>query len=77
MKEKLGYFIIDNASFNNICITEIIETLQLDQDIYDKRLWCMGHIINFIAKKFLFSNKLEGFETDVVIAESKMIWKKL
>lgn len=30
LKEKLGYFITDNASSNNTCVMEIIETLQLD-----------------------------------------------
>ena len=27
LKEKLGYFITDNASFNNICVVKIIDLI--------------------------------------------------
>ncbi len=69
MKEKLGYFITDNASSNDTCVTEIIETLRPDLDAHGRRLRCMEHIINLIAKALLFSNKSESFEADVAVAE--------
>ena len=68
MKEKLGYFITDNASYNDTCVTEIIETLRPDLDAHGRRLRCMGHIINLIAKALLFGNKSESFEA-VAVAE--------
>ena len=30
----------------------------------------MGHIINLIAKAFIFGNKSETFEADIAIAEN-------
>lgn len=38
LKEKLGYFITDNASSNDTCVTEIIETLRPDLDANNQRL---------------------------------------
>lgn len=70
LKAKLGYFITDNASSNDICITEIINLICPDLDAKERRLQCIGHIINLIAKAFIFGNKSEAFEADVVIAES-------
>ena len=69
LKEKLGYFITDNASSNDTCVTEIVETLRPDLNAGNQRLRCMGHIINLIAKALLFGNKSETFEADVAVAE--------
>lgn len=69
LKEKLGYFITDNASSNDTCVTEIIETLRPDLDANNQRLRCMGHIINLIAKAFLFGNRSETFGADIAVAE--------
>lgn len=83
LKEKLGYFITDNASSNDTCVTEIIETLQPDLDAHGRRLRCMGHIINLITKAFLFGNKSETFEVYIAVAEgindlegSMKLWRK-
>ena len=70
LKAKLGYFITDNASSNDTCITEIIDLIRPDLDAKERRLRCIGHIINLIAKAFIFGNKSESFEADVAIAES-------
>lgn len=83
LKEKLGYFITDNASSNNTCVTEIIETLRPDLDANNQRLRCIGHIINLIAKTFLFGNRSEAFEADIAVAEgvsdlegAMKLWRK-
>ena len=70
LKAKLGYFITDNATSNDTCITEIIDLIRHDLDAKERRLRCIGHIINLIAKAFIFGNKSESFEADVAIAES-------
>ena len=70
LKAKLGYFITDNASSNDTCITEIIDLIRPDLDAKERRLRCIGHIINLVAKAFIFGNKSESFEADVAIAES-------
>ena len=60
----------DNASSNDTCVAEIIDFIRLDLDLGERRLRCMGHIINLIAKAFIFGNKSETFEADIAIAEN-------
>jgi hypothetical protein len=65
---KVGYFVLDNATTN--CTT--LRSLQVDLHAAglsqfkatDRRLRCMGHIINLIVKKILF-----GTAVDVEIGE--------
>ncbi len=38
LKAKLGYFITDNASLNDTCITEIIDLIRLNLDAKERRL---------------------------------------
>ena len=70
LKEKLGYFMTDNASSNDTCVAEVIDLIRPDLDLGERRLRCMGHIINLIAKAFIFGNKSETFEADIAIAEN-------
>lgn len=61
---------IDNTFFNNIYIIKIIDLIQLDLDLKKQKLWCIGHIINLIAKAFIFNNKSEIFEANITIAKN-------
>ena len=70
LKEKLGYFMTDSASSNDTCVAEIIDLIRPDLDPGERRLRCMGHIINLIAKAFIFGNKSETFEADIAVAEN-------
>ncbi len=79
----MGYFITDNASSNDTCVTEILETLQPDLNADNEHLPCIGHIISLIAKAFLFGNKSETFEADVAVADdirdfegAMRLWRK-
>ncbi len=83
LKEKLGYFIMDNASSNDTCVTEIVETLRPDLNADNQRHRYIGYIINLIAKVILFGNKSETFEADVAVAEdvrhsegAMRLWRK-
>ncbi len=83
LKEKLGYFMTDNASSNDTCVAEIIDLIRPDLDLGERRLRCMGHIINLIAKAFIFDNKSETFEADIAIAKktndleaAMRLWRK-
>ena len=60
----------DNASSNDTCVAEMIDLIWPDLDLRERRLWCMGYIINLIAKAFIFGNKSETFEADMTIAEN-------
>ena len=44
--------------------------IQLDLDLREQKLWYMGHLINLIAKAFIFGNKSEIFKADIAIAEN-------
>ena len=70
LKAKLRYFITDNASSNDTCISEIIALIRPDFDSKERRLRCIGYIFNLIVKAFIFGNKSESFEADVAFAES-------
>ena len=51
--DRLGYTVTDNASSNNVALELIAE--ELDFNNKHKRLRCIGHIINLIARAVLFS----------------------
>ncbi len=57
LKANLGYFITNNPSSNDTCITEIIDLVRPDLNAQERKLRCVGHIINLVAKAFIFSNK--------------------
>ena len=70
LKAKLRYFIMNNISSNDICITKIINLIRPNSDVKERRLQCIGYIINLIAKVFIFGSKSKFFEVDIAIAES-------
>ena len=70
LKVKLRYFIMNNASSNDICITEIIDLIRLNLNAKERKLQFIRHIINLIVKVFIFDNKFEFFKIDIAIAES-------
>jgi hypothetical protein len=56
--KRLGFFISDNASFNNTAIRAILAYLRFNlKDPDFKRVKCLRHIINLTAKAFLFKKK--------------------
>jgi hypothetical protein len=60
---KLGYFITNNVTTNNLIIKIILQRLRLDITyLGERRVRCLRHIINLAAKAFLFSNNKESFE---------------
>jgi len=63
--ENLGFFIADNASTNDTAINHILRAVRPDiKHPEARRVRCLGHIINLVAKAFLFSYDIESFETD-------------
>lgn len=83
LKAKLEYFNTNNVSSNDTFIIEIIDLICLNLNFKEKKLQCIGHIINLIVKTFIFGNKSKYFKTDIVIAKSTndikiviKLWKK-
>jgi hypothetical protein len=61
---RLGYFIADNDPSNDVAIRHILRELRPDiKEPDSRRVRCLGHIINLVAKAFLFGNDAESLET--------------
>jgi hypothetical protein len=50
--EKLGYFILDNATNNDTTLFELAKSMKFQPK--ERRLRCMGHILNLIVEQYLF-----------------------
>lgn len=78
LEGKIGWFVCDNASNNETCLKELGDTLGFDWK--RRRLRCMGHIINLIARQILFGDDPEAFEAEASMApDAKMellLWRR-
>ncbi|TKA47803.1 hypothetical protein B0A49_12989, partial [Cryomyces minteri] len=61
--DKLGCFIMDNASNNDTCLAALAELYGFNKKW--RRLRCTGHIINLIARQILFGNDPDAFESEL------------
>jgi len=62
---NLGFFTADNATTNDKAIEFIAAELKPElKDPGMLRVRCLGHIINLLAKAFLFGNDAESFELE-------------
>lgn len=70
IRNRLGYFMMDNATSNDTLV-EIISTVLKEQGIeYDPerhRLRCNGHIINLAVQDFLFKGDVDEFTKEATI----------
>src|SRR5947199_9107450 len=57
--------ILDNASSNDTCMSEILRQLGIDNTKECRCLRCLGHIINLAAKAFLFGINADAFEREI------------
>jgi hypothetical protein len=61
--KRLGFFISDNASFNDIIIRVILAYLRFNlKDSDFKRIKYLKYIINLIVKTFLFKKNADAFK---------------
>ena len=63
--DNIGYFVLDNASSNTTCVTCILDTLEINDITKNRRLCCLGHVINLAAKAFLFGTNPDAFEREL------------
>ena len=64
-----GYFTLDNASNNDVAITEIFKHLTdaprlSAKEVRSRRLFCLAHVLNLAAKAFLFGRDSDAYEND-------------
>ena len=76
LKAKLGYFDTNNASSNDTCFPETIDLIRPDLNAKKRRLRCIGHIINLIAKGFISGNKSEFFEQMWLLQRAPITWRQ-
>jgi hypothetical protein len=48
LKDKIGYFVLDNATNNDTCMEKLGQIYGFNHQ--QRRLRCMGHIINLVAR---------------------------
>lgn len=64
--DKIGYFVLDNASNNDTCLEEVFDQIHPDLSVSDRCLRCFGHIVNLAAEAFLYGKNPEAFISEVV-----------
>jgi hypothetical protein len=68
VKDRLGFFISDNAASNNTIIRAILGQLRPNiKNPNFKRVRYLGHIINLVIKAFLFGKNTDAFEEESLI----------
>jgi hAT family C-terminal dimerisation region len=75
--DNLGYFVLDNATNNDTTLIELAKSI--DFDPLERRLRCMGHILNLIAEQYLFGQDAASFEKDFKAAGAqgrRQLWRQ-
>ena len=63
--KQIGYFILDNATNNNMVMTAIVK--EFDFNPIKRRLYYLGYIINIIACYLLYSYNLDLFKAKDIV----------
>jgi hypothetical protein len=74
---NLGYFTLDNAPNNDTTLVELAKVLKFDPK--EKRLRCIGHILNLIAESYLFGQDASSFKADFKKAgplAQRQLWRQ-
>ena len=59
-EDRIGYFVIDNATNNNGCMDHLGEQFNFDGS--ERRLRCICHILNLVAMAIMYGRDLEAFK---------------
>jgi hypothetical protein len=62
LKERIGYFVLDNAANNDKAIQTLGTIFNFDP--VKRRLRCAAHIVNLVAIQIMYGKDLEAFETE-------------
>ena len=75
--DNLGYFVLDNALNNDTTLVALAESMGFDPK--QKRLRCMGHILNLIAESYIFGQDASTFDENFKKAsprERRKLWRQ-
>ncbi|KAK5994684.1 Putative AC9 transposase-like protein [Cladobotryum mycophilum] len=67
IQDQLGTIISDNASNNDTCLLHLFNALDpsmTEEDIGERRIRCYGHILNLVARAYLYGQNSESFEQE-------------
>jgi hypothetical protein len=68
LTRRIGYFTLDNASNNDSMLQSIASRLAnvgIDFNPVERRIRCLGHVINLVVKSFLWGENAEAVEHDL------------
>ena len=72
IRNRVGFFILDNASSNDVAVDIILSKLYRDMDEKARkrrRLRCLAHVTNLVAKAFLMGPKGEEMTDELLLAQ--------
>ncbi|KAF6525877.1 hypothetical protein HZS61_011672 [Fusarium oxysporum f. sp. conglutinans] len=67
IEDRVGTVISDNASSNDSCLVNFYGDLDAKMSLADvraRRMRCYGHILNLVARAFLYGEDFESFEAE-------------
>src|SRR5579871_1761897 len=71
---RIGFFITDNASSNDVCIDLVLRRLypsMSEKQRKRRRLRCLGHVVNLSAQAFLFGKQSQETLDELHLAYSR------
>jgi hypothetical protein len=75
--KNLGYFVLDNATNNDTTLVELAKVL--DFKLEERRLRCMGHVLNLIAGEYLYGQDSASFDVEFNAAggpQRRQLWRQ-
>jgi hypothetical protein len=73
LKERLRYFVTNNASSNDTCVHHILTSLLPDLSKIQRtqrRLRYFGHILNLACGSYLYGHDPDSFEIKIIVLKS-------
>jgi hypothetical protein len=67
IEDRVGTVISDNASANDSCLVNFYGDLDAEMSLADvraRRMRCYGHILNLVARAFLYGEDFKAFEAE-------------
>ena len=79
LQDRIGYIITDNATTNDIAIDLL--SSKLGFNMKERRLRCMGHVINLIVRAILFGKDVSALQCELEQPKNALgelqIWRRL
>jgi hypothetical protein len=72
IRKRVGFFILDNASNNDVAVNAILRSLyptMSETARKRRRIRCLAHVTNLVAKAFLLGEKSEETPDELRVAE--------